>query len=414
MTAAILARSIPLFSDALPTGTDLRPETDLSSLRIAFISGNYNCVRDGANQAQNILVRFLLDRGVAVRVYSPTCEEPAFEPVGDLVSIPSIPMPFGRKEYRMAWRLPGAICDNIVSFAPNLFHVSLPFLHGRSALKLAQRMDVPVIGAMHTRFETYPRYYGLGLLERPVSSVLRRFYKACDQVVVPSQSIVELMQAQGMSENLGIWTRGVDPRIFRPDRRDVTWRRSQGFSEDVPVIAFVGRLVAEKGLDDFAEIVGRLRQEGAAFGVLVIGDGPAGPEFKNKLGDARFTGFLQGEALARAIASADVLLNPSSTEAFSNVSLEAMACGLPVVAASAAGNSDLVTDGVTGALVRSGDIDGYVSAIRSYIGDAALRRLHASNALAKSRTLSWDCANEGILTAYFAALTLTSRTSSAI
>ena len=379
-------------------------ERDLSALRIAFVSGNYNCVRDGANRAQNMLVRYLLDRGAAVRVYSPTCDEPAFEPAGDLVSIPSSPLPFGRKEYRIAWGLARETRADIAAFAPNLFHISLPLCHGRSALKLARRMGVPVVAAMHTRFETYPRYYGLGMLERPLLHVLRRFYRACDRVVAPSRSVAETMRAQGMNRNIGIWTRGVDAQAFHPGRRDEAWRRAHGFAPDMPVIAFLGRLVAEKGLADFAGIVSQLRRQRGDFGVLVIGDGPARAEFERKLGDAAFVGFQQGEGLARALASADLLLNPSSTEAFSNVSLEAMACGVPVVAADASGNRDVVEDGITGTLVPLGEVEGYLGAIGRYLDDPALRRRHAANALAHSQTFSWDRANAGIVDAYLAAM----------
>ncbi|SFG40815.1 Glycosyltransferase involved in cell wall bisynthesis [Novosphingobium sp. CF614] len=376
---------------------------DLSSLRIALVSGNYNCLRDGANRAQNMLVRYLLDRGAAVRVYSPTCDNPAFEPAGDLVSIPSSPLLFGRKEYRIAWGLPRSVREDIATFAPNLFHISLPLFHGHSALKLARRTGVPVVAAMHTRFETYPRYYGLGLFEQPLLAKLRRFYRACDGVVAPCESAARTMQNQGMGENIRIWSRGVDPQIFTPDRRDPEWRRAQGLGDE-PVIAFLGRLVLEKGLGDFADTIARLREGGAQFHILVIGDGPARAEFSERLGDAIFIGFQHGAELARAVASADLLLNPSATEAFGNVSLEAMACGIPVVAADATGNSNIVIDGLTGALIPPGDVEGYALAISRYLNDPALRKAHAFNAHTHSQAFTWDRANAGMVDAYFSAL----------
>ncbi|KHK92692.1 glycosyltransferase family 4 protein [Novosphingobium malaysiense] len=376
----------------------------MSALRIAFVSGNYNCLRDGANRAQNMLVRFLLDHGAAVRVYSPTSQNPAFTPVGDLVSIPSRPLPFGRKEYRLAWRLPRTVRQDIAAFSPNLFHISLPLLHGRSALKLARRMGVPAIGAMHTRFETYPRYYGLGLFERPLLAILRRFYRGCDHVVAPCESAARTMEQQGMGTDVGIWTRGVDTELFAPTRRDEVWRHAQGFRNGTPVIAFLGRLVLEKGLADFSAAIARLRAEGADFRVLVIGDGPARADFERDLRDAVFVGFQHGADLARAIAGADILLNPSSTEAFGNVSLEAMACGLPVVAADATGNSNLVIDGLTGALVSPGDVEGYVDALRRYLAQPSLRKAHAFNAHARSKVFSWERASAGIARVYLEAL----------
>jgi len=390
---------------ATPAALDGETDRDLTGLRVAFISGNYNILRDGANRAQNMLVRYLLDHGAAVRVYSPTSDTPAFEPAGDLVSIPSSPMPFGRKEYRIAWRLPRSIRNDIVAFAPNLFHISVPLFHGRSAVRLAHRMGVPAVAAMHTRFESYGSYYRLEVLVRPVLMALRRFYRACDRVVAPSQPVADSMQAQGMGENIGIWSRGVDLEAFHPGHRDDQWRREHGFADGTPVVAFLGRVVAEKGLADFAETVARLREEGADFRVLVIGDGPARPEFEQQLGDAVFTGFLQGEDLARTLASADVLLSPSSTEAFANVLLEAMASGVPVVAADAIGNSNIVVDGLTGALVQPGDIGGYQQAIRRYLADPALRKAHGFNARSHSLNFTWDRANAGIADVYLAVLT---------
>lgn len=377
---------------------------DLSRLRVALISGNYNCLRDGANRAQNELVRYLLDRGAAVRVYSPTCKEPAFLPNGDLVSIPSMPMLFGRKEYRVSMRLPRAVRENIVAFSPNLFHISLPFFHGKSALALARRLRIPVVAAMHTRFETYPRYYGLGFLERFVVASLRRFYRSCDKIVAPCESAARAMEAQGMGKGIGIWTRGVDQSVFAPERRDPDWRRSLGFGDDETVIAFLGRLVLEKGLGEFVEVIDRLRLSHSRFRLLVIGDGPARDWFAQRLGDALFIGFQHGEGLGQALASADVLFNPSATEAFGNVSLEAMSCGLPVVAADAPGNSSIVLDGVTGALVPPGDIAGYAGALRRYLTDPELRLAHGRNARERCWEFTWDHANAAMVETYFRAL----------
>src|SRR3712207_2834322 len=100
-----------------------------TDLRVALFSGNYNYVRDGANQALNRLVGYLLRQGVKVRVYSPTVENPAFEPTGELVSIPSFPIP-GRAEYRMPLAIPGRVRRDLAEFNPNVVHVSSPDVVG--------------------------------------------------------------------------------------------------------------------------------------------------------------------------------------------------------------------------------------------------------------------------------------------
>src|SRR5678816_604757 len=129
-------------------------------LRIALFSGNYNYVRDGANQSLNRLVGYLLRQGVKVRVYSPTVENPAFPPTGDLVSIPAIPIP-GRSEYRFCFGLTPGVRRDILRFAPTHIHLSVPDPSNHGALKLARRMNIPVVASVHTRFDTYFRYYGM-------------------------------------------------------------------------------------------------------------------------------------------------------------------------------------------------------------------------------------------------------------
>jgi phosphatidylinositol alpha 1,6-mannosyltransferase len=168
---------------------------DISDLRVALFSGNYNYVRDGANQALNRLSDYLLRHGAKVRVYSPTVDEPAFEPKGDLVHIPYVPIP-GRAEYKLATMIPPRVKRDIRRFAPNIFHVASPDILGHRAVTLAHRMDLPVVASVHTRFETYPRYYGLAFMEPPVVALLRRFYRRCDAIFAPSDSMAQLLREQ--------------------------------------------------------------------------------------------------------------------------------------------------------------------------------------------------------------------------
>jgi glycosyltransferase involved in cell wall biosynthesis len=134
--------------------------------------------------------------------------------------------------------------------------------------------------------------------------------------------------------------------------------------------------------------------------VLVIGEGPAHAWFAEQLPDAIFIGQVTGAELARAVASADVLLNPSITEAFGNVTLEAMACALPVVAAEATGATNLVRDGETGTLVEASDIDGFADALAAYARDPALRERHGAGGLAFAKTMDWDRINSAVLRIY--------------
>src|ERR1700760_2457773 len=201
-------------------------------LRVALFSGNYNYVRDGANQALNKLVGHLLARGVTVRVYSPTTDTPAFPPTGDLVSIPSLPMPGGRDEFRLGIGLTKAARRDLEAFRPNIVHVSAPDIIGHRALTWAEKNGIPKFSSMHTRFETYPQYYHIGFVVPWMIRALTRFYNRADQIVVPAPSSGELWRSWGVTKPIGIWSRGVDHHRFNPEARSLEWRRSLGIEDD--------------------------------------------------------------------------------------------------------------------------------------------------------------------------------------
>lgn len=357
-------------------------------LRVALFSGNYNCVRDGANQALNKLVRFLEEEaGATVRVYSPTVADPAFAPAGTLVSVRSVAIP-GRREYRLALGLPHAIRRDIANFDPDIFHLSAPDMLGRKAQKYARARGIPVIASLHTRFETYFDYYGLSILKPHVQHYLSRFYRECDHLLVPNAAIKREMEDAGLGRRTTIWGRGVDRSIFSPSRRDSEWRRTLGYADDDIAILFFGRLVREKGLEMFATVIEQLRARGHRLRPLIVGDGPARDAFAGRLPNVNFTGHLTGKDLGRAVASADILLNPSVTEAFGNVTLEAMAAGLAVVSADVPSASSLLKQASTGILVPPADPVAYTQAIDDLIRSPETRS-HLASAAAKA-ALSYD------------------------
>ena len=378
---------------------------DVTDLRIALFSGNYNYTRDGCNQALNRLADYLLRQGAALRVYAPVVDRPDFPPTGDLVDVPNMRMPVrNRGEYRLTLGLDSKARRDLETFAPNVVHVSAPDPTGHAAVSWARKHGVPVLASVHTRFETYPRYYGLGFLEPAVEAMLRRFYRRCDALVAPSHSQISELRAQDMHDDISLWTRGVDRDVFDPSRRDMDWRRSVGLNDDDVAIVFLGRLVMEKGLDIFADAIIALRKQQVAHKVLVIGDGPARNWFERALPGGTFVGFQTGRDLGRALASGDIFFNPSITETFGNVTLEAMACGLPVVAAGATGAASLVTDGETGRLVPPGKKDSFAKAcadaLAPYCTDDALRLSHGRAGEYAARAYSWDAINQAVVDTY--------------
>ena len=366
--------------------------------RVALFSGNYNYLRDGANRALNRLVDYLERQGVAVRVYSPTGDVPAFEHAGDLVSVPSFSIP-RRREYRFAWGLPKSVRDDLAAFRPNLFHLSAPDLLGYKALKLAKSWGVPVVASVHTRFETYLRYYGLAWAEKYATRYLRSFYNQCEQIYPPTDSMAQVLRAERMCGDIRIWGRGIDAALFHPSKRDEAWRASHDLAPNDVAIAFVGRLVLEKGLDVFADAIDLLKARGVAHKVIVIGDGPERAWFQGRLPDAVFTGFLGDAALARAYASSDIFFNPSQTETFGNVTLEAMAAGLPPVCARATGSMSLVNHGVSGFLA-DGAAEEYAGYLAYLASNAQMRAAFATVGRERALLHNWDNILQGVLLNY--------------
>jgi glycosyltransferase involved in cell wall biosynthesis len=203
-----------------------------------------------------------------------------------------------------------------------------------------------------------------------------------------------------MNYDVGIWSRGIDRDIFTPDRRDLAWRETQGIMPDVPTIGFVGRLVVEKGLDIFADTIDEITRRQIRHRVLVIGDGPAREWFQRRLPTAAFVGFQAGNDLGRAVASVDMLFNPSVTETFGNVTLEAMAAGLPVVAARATGSESLVQDGISGRLVQPGRTRTFADALQLYCEDIEERARAGTAGLAISERYGWDQVNQLLVDSY--------------
>ena len=293
-------------------------EKPAEGLRLALFSGNYNYTRDGSNQALNRLAAYLIEAGATVRVYSPTTDTPAFAPAGDLVSAPSVAIP-GRSEYRLALGLTPSLKADLAAFQPTLIHLSAPDLLGAQAGRWGRQAGLPVVASLHTRFETYLSYYGFDWLRPTVERYLDRFYRGCDRVLAPNAPIADLLREQGLGERVRVWGRGVDRTRFSPERKDMAWRRSLGIADHEIVVAFLGRLVMEKGLDVLAETLTQLK--GQPIRPLIIGDGPARAFLRARASDAIFTGHLDGDALGRAVSSADILFHPSLTEAFGNASL---------------------------------------------------------------------------------------------
>ena len=367
-------------------------------LRIALFSGNYNYMREGANQALNHLVGYLERGGHQVRVYSPVTGTPAFEPAGTLVPVPSVTAPF-RKEFQIALGMPAATRRDLEAFAPQLIHVSTPDLLDLRAQTFAKRHRIPVVASLHTRFETYLDYYGLGWLRPVLVAHLNRFYRRAAYVLAPTPALIEHVKRIRGDDRVGLFSRGVDRSLFNPSRRDPEWRRRHGWADDDTVVLFFGRPVIEKGLDIYIEAVQLLKRSNGSVRALIVGAGPNADRLR-AIDGAVLTGHLTGTDLARAVASADIMINPSITEAFGNVVLEAMASGLAVVCADADYSRAIVDPGRTGILEPARNARAYAEAALRLIDHPDERARIGATAREATATFTWDAASAAVEAAY--------------
>ena len=348
-------------------------------LRVVLTTGNYNYIKDGVSLTLNRLVGWLERNGVEVLVIAPVAEEAAMEHQGRLLPVPSFAIPT-RKEYRIGRRLTAQLKDEIVRFKPDLFHIAVPDITGHSALNFAEKLRVPVVSSFHTRFDEYLQYYHLRFLEPWFHKKLRAFYARCQHLYVPSASMMAELAAQDIADNMRLWTRGVDHDRFDPARRSLEWRRVHGFADDDVVIAYAGRLVAEKNMAVMARVFAGLKARGVPHRTLLLGDGPEAGWMRKALPDTVFAGFLHGDELATGYASSDIFFFPSITETFGNVTLEAMASGLPSVTADATGSRSLVREAETGFLVPVDREDQMIERLVQLLSDGQMRQKFGARA----------------------------------
>lgn len=372
----------------------------MSELRVAIFTGNYNHIRDGVSLTLNRLVDFLERKNIPVIVFGPTVDEPALEHNGEFVPVPSVPMP-GRSEYRVTVGFPDSAQRRLEEFNPTLIHLATPDLLGFRAMRWAQNNDIQIVASYHTHFTSYLKYYNMEMLELLGWKFLSWFYSQCKHVYVPSPSMADELNEKGINEGIRIWARGVYTDKFHPDQRDMEWRRSIGFDDKDKVVSFVSRLVWEKDLQTFVDVVKKM---GKLIKPMVVGDGPARKELEAMLPEAHFTGYVTGEDLYRAYASSDIFLFPSDTETFGNVTLEAMSSGLPCVVADATGSRSLVESGVNGYLAPPRDTKEFARCLKKIADDEDLRERMSKAARQKAVAYSWENVNNKLLENYREAL----------
>lgn len=315
-----------------------------------------------------------------------------------IYTVPGLDLPLYR-ECKIALPSYSEICSRLAFFQPDIVHLATEFSMGLAGLKYASSANLPVVSSYTTNFPQYLSYYKLGLFSPWAWKYLRWFHNQCHRNYCPSHSTLHLLEKNDI-HNLAIWGRGIDTTLYNPDKYDAAFRTSVG-AADKTLLLYVGRLAAEKDLDILMESLTQLNKNDSGYHLIITGDGPLGDQLKqNAPANVTFTGYLQGEDLAKAYASSDIFVFPSTTETFGNVILEAMASGLPVVAPSSGGIKENLVDRYNGLSCRPRSVKDMVLAIRELKKNQTLRHTLAAQARAYSLTKSWDEIFRGLINSY--------------
>ena len=291
-----------------------------------------------------------------------------------------------------------AVVDTLAGGAYDLLHVCSPGPAGVAALLTGRALGLPVAGSYHTELAAYAALRsGDALLEAGMRMALSTFYGQCDVVLSPSNSADTRLHELGIAR-IGRWDRGVDLERFSPGKR----RPHNGQIQ----VLYAGRLTREKGAGLLADSFLTARSRDPRLHLLLAGGGPEEDALRARLGDAAtFLGWLSGDDLAAAYASADIFLFCSETDTFGQVILEAQASGLPVVAVAAGGPAELVADGRSGRLC-SPHADEIADAVVSLAGSPDARERLARGGLAAVADRSWEASLARLAAGWHRALTV--------
>lgn len=272
---------------------------------------------------------------------------------------------------------------------PDLVHIATEGPLGWSALAAARKLQLPVCSDFRTNFHAYSRFYGMAWLRGPIAAYLRSFHNRCDTTMVPTESLKRELGGRGF-RFLSMVARGVDTRLFSPTKRRDALRLQWGVRDIDPVALYVGRLAPEKNLGLVLQAFQNLRAIKPHARLVVVGDGPSRKELQAQCRQAIFAGFRSGEDLAEHYASSDLFLFPSLTETFGNVTLEAMASGLAVIAFDDAAAGQLIEHRTHGFLAPRLEIESFLQLAREVAASPELGRQAGREARRRALELGWD------------------------
>ncbi|MEJ3749241.1 glycosyltransferase family 1 protein [Actinomycetes bacterium KLBMP 9797] len=367
-------------------------------MRIAIIAESFPPDVNGVAHSVVRVAEHLVNAGHEPMVIAPAPASSARGVTGahpyPVVRVPSVPIPRYRA-LRLGLPTP-RLADALISHAPDVVHLASPFLLGARGAALAGHHHLPCVAVYQTDVAAYARTY-VGWGEATVWRWLRTIHNSADRTLAPSTRAASDLVGHGI-QRVWLWRRGVDAVRFDPAKRHELVRKVLAPNGEV-LVGYVGRLAAEKRVDLLAQTC-----KIPGVRVVIVGDGPARRDLEKALPGAIFLGARHGAQLARLYASLDVFAHTGPHETFGQTVQEALASGLPVVAPAAGGPVDLVTPGVTGALVPPGDGAALAAAVADLAGDPARRKAYGAAARAQVAKRTWAAVGDELIAHYRAVL----------
>jgi glycosyltransferase involved in cell wall biosynthesis len=355
--------------------------------RLCFVTETYPPEINGVALTISRLIKELVARGHAVSLIRP--HQPGFDSDAtdsSLTLVRGVPLP-GYSGLQLGMPA-GALLKRLwTRQRPDVVYVATEGPLGWSAVRVARRLGIATLSGFHTNYHSYFSHYRLGCLQSLVFRYLRRLHNGTRGTMVASLDLRDHLEALGF-KNVTFLARGVDISLFAPERRCAQLRRRWGLKDDQLAVIYVGRIAPEKNLPLAIEAYHAMHQVDNSLKFILVGDGPLYPILQKQHPNLLFCGVQTGEALARHYASADIFLFPSETETFGNVTLEAMASGLAVVAYNYAAAKLHIKHDETGLLVPCGDSRAFIESAVLLAGHPHL--LHKLRTQAREYTASLD------------------------
>lgn len=357
-------------------------------MQIAFVTETWPPELNGVALSVRRTVAWLRDRGHAVQLVRPRQPAETARLDDEEMRVPGVPLPMYR-DLRMGMPVAATLVKRWRAARPAVVHVATEGPLGWAAIRAARRLGIPVTSDFRTRFDDYTKHYGLGFAAPVVRAYLRRLHNRTATTFVPTEQLRETLWQTGF-ERIEVVSRGVDTTAFSPAHRDPALRAAWGADADAPVFLYVGRVAAEKNVPLAIESWRAARILAPDARMVIVGDGPLRAKLERDHPDVVFAGVQRDGGLARHYASADVFLFPSLTETFGNVTIEAMAAGLAIVAFRHAAAAAHVVHGSSGLLARPGADDAFVRGAVFLATHPHWRRRFAALARETACSLAWD------------------------